>query len=240
MPDHLVFNPGGLAVLWAEENSRDALFAAMRRRETYGTSGPRIVVRFFGGWELPDDLCRRHDFAEVGYARGVPMGSDLPPRPAGAAAQGPDAAPRFALSALRDPGTEADPGAPLQRLQIVKLWLEAGELRERVHEVAGDPGSGAGVDLGSCRRSGTGHDALCTVWRDPDWEARERALYYARVVENPSCRWSWYVCRAHGVDCAAPDSVPPALEACCADDFARTIQERAWTSPIWYVPGGNP
>lgn len=240
MPDHVVFNPGGLAVLWAEENSRDALFAAMRRREAYGTSGPRITVRFFGGWGLPEDLCQRPDLARTGYARGVPMGGDLPSPPPGAPAGGLDAAPRFVVSALQDPGTERHPGAPLQRLQIVKLWLEGSEPRERVYEVAGDPDNGAGVDLGSCRRSGEGFGALCTVWRDPDWDAGQRALYYARVVENPSCRWSWHVCRAHGVDCAEPGDLPSELEACCADDFPRTIQERAWTSPIWYTPGGNP
>jgi hypothetical protein len=139
-PDSLLFNPGGLAVLWAEENSRDALFAAMRRREAYGTSGPRLTLRLFGGWSYPDGLCESHAFAREGYAGGVAMGGDLPPRPADAGA------PRFAVSALRDPGTPERPGTPLQRIQVVKGWIEDGETRERVFEVAGDPANGADVD----------------------------------------------------------------------------------------------
>jgi hypothetical protein len=233
MPDSLAFNPGGLAVLWAEENSRDALFAAMRRREAYGTSGPRILVRFFGGWDFPDDLCERRDLVEEGYAHGVPMGGDLPERPARAKA------PRFALSALRDPGTPANPGALLQRAQIVKVWLEAGAVREHVFEVAGDPESGAGVDPRTCQRTGPGFDALCGVWSDPSFEAGQRALYYARVVENPSCRWSTFVCNANGVDCDHPGGVPSELRACCDPGLHRTIQERAWTSPIWYTPASE-
>src|SRR5206468_1833888 len=147
------FNPGGLAVLWAEENSRDALFAAMRRREAYGTSGPRMTVRFFGGWSYPDDLCAKPGFAKRGYAGGVPMGGDLPRAPAARFAQrakgerSPSSvkAPRFAVWALRDPGSNGAPSAPLQRIQIVKGWVAGGESRERVYEVAGDPASGAGL-----------------------------------------------------------------------------------------------
>ena len=121
-------------MIWAEENSRDALFAALRRKEVYGTSGPRHVVRFFGGFDYGADLCGSTDLAARGYAGGVPMGGDLPGAPAGAA-------PRFVLSALRDPGTEAQPGTRLQRLQIVKGWLGAdGATHERVYDVAGDPG----------------------------------------------------------------------------------------------------
>ncbi len=228
LPDDAFFNPGGLAVAWAEENSRDALFAAFRRREVYGTSGPRMVVRLFAGWELPEDLCDRPDRVARGYAAGVPMGGTL-------AAPGDAAAPRLLFSALRDPGTATRPGNRLQRIQVVKGWLEDGEPRERVVDVAGGA-NGASVDPGSCTPRGPGHDALCAVWRDPDFDPDEPAFYYARVVENPSCRWSTYVCNARGVRCDDPDAVPEALAACCDPAVPRTLQERAWTSPIWYAP----
>ncbi len=227
LPDDFEFNPGGLAVIWAEENSRDALFAAMRRREVYGTSGPRHVVRFFGGWDLPNDLCEQAAFAETGYARGVPMGADLPPRAAGT--------PVFAVSALRDPGTRRDPGGALQRIQIVKGWVESGVSHERVFEIAGDPANGASVDLATCEPRGSGADGLCRVWRDPDFDPSEPSFYYARVVENPSCRWSTRACNAKGVDCSQPESVPEELAVCCDPDAAKTVQERSWTSPIWYA-----
>jgi len=230
LPDDVEFNPGGLAVLWAEENARDSLFDAMRRKEAYGTSGTRPIVRFFGGWDYPTDLCASPDFVSTGYARGVPMGGDLPARPRDAAA------PTFALTALADPGTTARPGTKLQRVQVVKAWVENGAAHEHVYDVAGDPTNGADVDLETCTPRGPGFGSLCTVWRDPDFRPAERALYYARVVENPSCRWSAYACRAAGVDCRDPGRVKPGFEACCAPDHAWTIQERAWTSPIWYAP----
>jgi hypothetical protein len=236
LPDALAFNPGGLAVLWAEENSRDAIFEAMRRREAYGTSGPRMIVRFFGGWDYPNDICQSGAFAEQGYARGVPMGGDLPAPPTQTSAPSSAAAPAFAIWALRDPGSPAKPAAPLQRVQIIKLWVEQGEAHERVYEVAGDPANGAGVDLATCRRRGPGFDSLCAVWRDPDFDSGQRALYYARAVENPSCRWSSYVCNAHAVDCSDRGSVPRELEPCCDPSHPRSVQERAWTSPIWYSP----
>jgi hypothetical protein len=232
MLDFLAFNPGGLAVLWAEENSRDALFDAMRRREAYGTSGPRLIVRFFGGWGYAADLCESDGFVEQGYAGGVPMGADLPqPTPAEAAA-----GPRFAVWAARDPGTSERPGTPLQRIQIVKGWVEVGAPRLRVFEVAGDPKSGARVELDSCAPIGPGFDSLCSVWNDPDFDPGQHAVYYARVVENPSCRWHQYVCNRRGVDCADRSSHAGALGACCDPERPRTIQERAWTSPIWYTP----
>ena len=237
-PDRPEFNPGGLGVLWAEENSRDALFAAMRRREAYGTSGPRITVRFFGGWGHPEDLCSARDFAQRGYAHGVPMGGELSLPPAAAAAP-PLAAPlspTLAVWALRDPGDRGVPSTPLHRIQIVKGWVAEGRGRERVYDVAGDPDSGADVDLETCAPRNAGADQLCTVWRDPDFDPATPAYYYARVVENPSCRWNTRVCNARGVDCSDPDTVPRVLAACCDPEIPRTIQERAWTSPIWYTP----
>ncbi len=228
LPDQWWFNPGGLAGVWAEENARDSLFDAMRRREAWGTSGPRIVVRFFGGFELPEDLCSAHDFAARGYAQGVPMGGDL------AAPPGDTAAPRFAVWAARDAGTETLPGTPLQRIQIVKLWADGAVARERVYDVAGDASNGADVDLATCAPRGPGADTLCSTWRDPDFDPNAHALYYARVVENPSCRWTQWACNARQVDCSA--GAPDGLEACCDARVPKTIQERAWTSPIWFSP----
>ncbi len=235
LPDEVDFNPGGLAVLWAEENSRNSLFDAMRRREAYGTSGPRIVVRFFGGWELPANLCESGDLVATGYALGVPMGGTLA-APLGLAPETGVAAPAFAVSALGDAGTATAPGTPLQRVQIIKGWLDGDDLREQVFEVAGDPRNGATVDTKTCKRSGEGFDSLCSVWRDPSFDPDQHAFYYARVVENPTCRWSQKLCNARGVRCDDPASVGEGLEACCAEDHQPVIQERAWTSPIWYRP----
>ena len=229
LPDDVRFNPGGLQAVWAEENSRDALFAAMHRRETYGTSGPRMVVRSFGGFDLPEDLCERGDFAARGYAHGVPMGGDLSGAPPGAGLA-------IAVLAQRDPGTVERPGTPLQRVQIVKLYEHAGEGHERVFEVAGDPGNGAGVDRDTCETHGPGADELCTVWRDPEFDPADHAAYYVRVVENPTCRWTAWACNAQGVSCDDPATAQGALAACCDPDVPMTIQERAWTSPIWYTP----
>ena len=229
-PDRPDFNPGGLAVLWAEENSRDALFEAMRRREAYGTSGPRITVRFFGGWSYSEDLCGDAAFAQKGYAGGVPMGGELPP-----AAQRERRAPRFAVWALRDPGDGGAPSAPLQRIQIVKGWAAGGESRERVYEVAGDPHSGAGLDLATCTPA-PGADQLCRVWTDPDFDPRAPAFYYARVVENPSCRWNTYACRAAARRLRQCERGPARAPRVLRCQRPKSIQERAWTSPIWYSP----
>ncbi|MCA9511393.1 MAG: DUF3604 domain-containing protein [Myxococcales bacterium] len=230
LPDELEYNPGGLAVVWAEENTRDAIFAAMLRKETYGTSGTRPVVRFFGGWGYGDDLCGADDLVARGYAGGVPMGGDLPPPPADAKA------PAFAVSAMMDPGTSTHPGTPLDGIEVVKGWVDAdGETHERVFRVASGP-PGATVDTATCERRGGGARSLCTVWRDPEFDPDASAFYYARVTESPSCRWSQYVCRAHAVDCAKPESIPMGYEACCSPLHDPVIQERAWTSPIWYAP----
>lgn len=212
----------GLAGVWAEENTRESLYAAFQRKETFATSGPRIRVRLFAGYDLAasgqqPDRIRRF------YAGAVPMGADL-------AGRG-DAAPEFFVWAVRDPAS-----APLQRLQIVKGWVEDGATRERVFDVACSdgltvnpatgrcPDNGAGVDLSDCSISdGVGAAELETVWRDPEFDAGQRAYYYVRVLENPTCRWStWDALRT---------GVPP------RDGLPATIQERAWSSPIWYVPG---
>jgi len=228
LPDDLEFNPGGLAVLWAEENSRDALFDAMERREAYGTSGTRPVVRFFGGWDFEASLCADPNLPRAGYARGVPMGADLPKGPAGGA-------PTFVVSAQKDPGSPARPGTPLRSIQIVKGWVEQGRAHEQVVDVVTAPGR-ASVDLASCEASGEGAGQLCQVWRDPDFDPAEEAFYYARVLENPTCRWSQRLCVAAGVRCGDPATIGPGYEGCCSDRHVPVIQERAWTSPIWYTP----
>ena len=222
-------NGGGLAVLWAEENSRDALFAAMRRRETFGTSGPRLLVRFFGG-DYPEDLCDDPNFETEGYRSGVPMGGILT---SDAIRQ----APSFAVFALQDPGTDDFPGTALQRIQIVKGWVDAdGVAQEKVFDVAGNPDSEASVDPETCAPEGLGFASLCAVWSDPEFNAEQRAFYYARVLENPSCRWHSYVCNDLGVRCEEPSTVAPEYANCCNPLYPRTIQERAWTSPIFYSP----
>ncbi|HYD46899.1 MAG TPA: DUF3604 domain-containing protein [Terriglobales bacterium] len=226
LPDDVRMNPGGLAVVWAEENSRDALFEAMRRREVYGTSGPRMLLRFFGGVGLSEEMCQSPSFVADGYRDGVPMGGEIGGSESGAA-------PAFAVWALRDPGTEDFPGTRLERVQIIKSWLEDGVPREQVYDIAGAAGSGA-VDLRRCTPQG-GSDQLCRVWRDPDFDPSQRALYYARVVEVPSCRWLAWECRRRQVDCSNPN-LDGELGPCCDEQVAKTIQERAWSSPIWYSP----
>ena len=143
-------------------------------------------------------------------------------------------APRFAVWAARDPGTDEHPGTPLERVQIVKVWAQDGASHERVFDVAGGT-TGASVDLATCTPQGAGADSLCATWSDPEFDAAAPALYYARVVENPSCRWTQWSCNARKVDCRA--GAASGLEACCDPQVPKTIQERAWTSPIWWTPG---
>lgn len=212
------YNPGGLAGVWAEENSREALFAAMRRRETFGTSGSRIVPRLFAAWDLPENLCASRDMVAQAYAGGVPMGGELT---VPADRQG---APVFVASALRD----AVDGGLLQRLQIIKGWMDAdGVMQQRIYDIAGGD-TGASVDPQSCQVSGPGYAELCGQWRDPDFDPQQAAVYYLRVLENPSCRWSSWECSR-----LTEHNRPP---ACSSADVAKTIQERAWTSPIWVLP----
>lgn len=231
LPDELQYNPGGLAVVWAHENSRDALFDAMRRRETYGTSGPRIISRFFAGWNFPADLCESPDRIERAYAEGVTMGSILPN------GQPAELRPTFLVAASQDAGTPDIPGTSLQRLQIIKGWIGAdGERHERVLDVAGDADNGASVNPMTCATEGRGFADLCTVWVDKEFNRAERASYYSRVVENPSCRWSQRMCVAAGVDCARPETIGDGYEGCCAAEHRPIVQERAWSSPVWYTP----
>ena len=213
-------NSGGLAAVWAVENSREALFDAMKRKEVYATSGPRIVLRFFGGWEFDAELCDDSELLARGYAKGVPMGGDL------AAPTSDSVSPRFVVMALQD--TES---LPLQRAQIIKGWLDAdGKLHEKVYDVAGGKGTGS-VDPKTCKTSGSGSSTLCTGWTDPDFDAAQRAFYYARVVENPRCRHTTPLCNA-----LSEDERP----AVCDDPIIqKTIQERAWSSPIWYSPSAS-
>ena len=212
----------GLAGVWAEENTRDSLFDAMRRKETFATSGTRIRVRFFAGVGIGTLDVDDPALISQAYERGVPMGGDL-------LASG-EAAPSFLVWAMRDPLA-----APLQRVQVVKGWIDDGTTAEMVYDVACSdgltvdpethrcPDNGASVDLDTCASSdGVGAAELRTLWSDPDFDAGERAFYYVRVLENPTCRWStWDALRA---------GVEPRL------DVAPTIQERAWSSPIWYTP----
>jgi hypothetical protein len=212
----------GLAGVWAEENSRESIFAALRRKETFATSGPRIRVRFFASYDYPDDLAKRSDLVKVAYAKGVPMGGDLKPS-AGKA-------PKFLIWGLRDPNS-----GYLQRAQIVKGWVENGQAKEQVFDVACSdklalnkttwrcPDNGAGVNLANCEPDRFKGDVeLRTLWTDPTFKPNQRAFYYVRVLENPSCRWSTWDALRNGT--------PP------NPTLAKTIMERAWSSPIWYEP----
>lgn len=214
----------GLTAVWSTENTRGAIFDAMERREVYATTGPRIRVRLFGGWDFKQDDALRRDLAQLGYAQGVPMGSDLTP----AAENG--KAPSFLVYALRDPI-----GANLDRIQIVKGWLDAqGHPHEKVYDVvwAGDrqpnangklPPVGDTVDLSIPSWTNTiGASELGTVWIDPEFDPNLRAFYYARVIEIPTPRWTAYDRVKFKLN--LPKEVP-----------LRT-QERAYTSPIWYSP----
>lgn len=214
--------PGGLVAVWAEENSREAIWDALRRREVYGTSGPRMAVRVFGGWDLPDDLCGAGDFVAAAERGGVPMGAILPERTG-------SSGPVIAVSAQMDPGSAGAPGSRLERIQVIKGWQDADGVGQiAVVDVAGGP-DGSVVDEATCAAEQRGSALLCGVWRDPDFDPARPAFYYVRVLEDPVCRWSWRDCLG-----LPEDARPP---ACSDPTLPRTIQERAWTSPIWYSPG---
>jgi hypothetical protein len=213
----------GMAAVWAMENTRESIFDAMARREVYATTGPRIAVRFFGGWEYTDADLNSRQPAWLGYRKGVPMGGDLPARKG-------NGAPTFMVYALRDPI-----GANLDRIQVVKGWLDdKGEPQEKVYDVAWSSGRSPGangvlppvgntVDIAAANWTNTiGASELGTVWTDHDFDPDQSAVYYARAIEIPTPRWIVYDAFRYGVP------IPP---------DAQTIhQERAYTSPIWYTP----
>ena len=206
----------GLTGVWAEENTRDAIFDALRRKETFATTGPRIKVRFFAGFNFEDGLVDDPALVATAYETGVAMGGDL---------IGMGEAPTFVVWAQQDANSAA-----LQRLQVVKVTSSG----EAIYDAAchnGTPDSqthrcadnGASVDVSTCSPTGEGAAELKTMWSDPDFDASERAAYYVRVLENPTCRWStWEALR---------NATPP------RPDVEPVLQERAYTSPIWYVPG---
>jgi hypothetical protein len=212
----------GLAAVWATDNSRAAIFDAMARKETYATTGSRINVRFFGGWNFTGDDINNRQPVFAGYAKGVPMGGDLPARSG-------DGAPTFMVYALKDPI-----GGNLDRIQIVKGWQDGRETMEKVYDVAWSgprvlgadgklPGVGNTVNAETASWTNTiGAAELATVWTDPDFDPDQRAFYYARVIEIPTPRWSTYDAMRFGVD--IPEGAPV------------STQERAYTSPIWYTP----
>jgi len=265
-----------LAVLWSEENSRDYLFDAMQRKETHATSGPRILVRMFAGWDNNDAfddqaLCEDFAFDETAEALrvgvfaadgdkyGVPMGSDLSAYPG-------DGSPVIAVAALRDANSEQG----LQRIQIVKSWVDnEGLHHEQIFDVAGG-NNNASVDLNSCEvEQPNKQGALCRAWKDPTFNPEFDAVYYARVLENPSCRWAWQQCLGYletssfgdmREACSESSQIPSGFQECCLHEhvadvysnsfkkkeigvYPATVQERAWTSPVWYnanvITGSN-
>ena len=244
--DHFASNPGGLAVVWAEENTRDAIFDAIRRRETYATSGTRPQLRFFAG-NYAANLCESPDMLALAYRQGVPMGARLQ--------QTGTSPPGFLIAAQQDAGTSSAPGNGIERIQIVKGWVDdTGQTHEVVHDAAGKASAGLGVNPDTCEPIATGLSEVCTVWQDPGYDPDQNAFYYARLIETPSCRWSTQQCQAAGVnpfssDCEAQKdeanaralnagAVGPVYDNCCrtAEDepfYSPVIRERAWSSPIW-------
>jgi hypothetical protein len=210
-------NPGGLAAVWAEANDRDSIFDALERRETYGTSGPRIALRFFGGWGYPLSLCSSPDLVAEGYAGGVPMGGTL----SGSGATG--GGPRFIVHAMQDAL-----GDPLEVIQVIKGWVDGdGTRHEEVLDLERTDDDMT-VDLETCERQGEGAASLCSIWEDETFDPTVPAFYYARVLEGPTCRWSTRLCNTLEGE-ARP-------EGCDDPEVPATIRERAWSSPIWFTP----
>jgi hypothetical protein len=218
-----VSSSGALTGVWAEANTRESIYAAFRRKETFATSGTRLKVRFFGGWDFAPALVKDPHWAKIAYRKGVPMGGDLPAATAGRA-------PRFAVQAVKDPRS-----GNLDRVQIVKVWLEGGAAKERVFDVAWSgnrtidpktgklPAVGNTVDLKTGKYTNAiGAAQLATVWTDPTFKANQAAVYYVRVLEIPTPRWPTLRAIEYGLP--IPKSSAP------------TLQERAWSSPIWYTP----
>jgi hypothetical protein len=216
----------GYAAVWATENTRAALFEAMQRKEVYATTGSRITVRFFGGWDFRESDVSRPDFVNIGYHKGVPMGGDLPRAPKGGS-------PVFMVSALKDPN-----GANLDRIQIIKGWFGSdGVAHETIFDVAASdrrriaqgrvikPVSNTVKVEKATYKNTFGDVELSAVWRDPDFRPGQRAFYYARVIEIPKPRWTAYDAKFFGL------TMPP--------EVPMTVQDRAYTSPIWYTPSAQ-
>ena len=214
---------GGYAAVWATDNTREAIFDAMKRKETYATTGPRMTVRFFGGWDFTAEDTATRLPAAAGYSKGVPMGGDLRNAPAGKA-------PTFLVAAMKDPYS-----GNLDRIQIIKGWLDKdGKTQERIYDVvwSGDrkPGAdgkvppvGNTVDVKKATWTNTiGAPELIGTWTDTDFDAEQSAFYYARVIEIPTPRWTAYEAQRFGIT--------------MSPEVPMTTQERAYTSPIWYTP----
>ena len=223
--DVRLLNPAGLTGVWAEENTRASIWDAMYRKETFGVSGPHIKVRFFGGWEYGKDLVAAKDWVKRSYATGVAMGGDLPPLKG--------KAPSFMVWAVKDPTS-----GNLDRIEIVKGWTKNGQSFEKIYDAvwSGDrkpdrwtgriPQIRSTVDIDKATYNNTvGSVELKTLWTDPDFDPSLHAFYYARVLEIPTPRWTTIQAKQLGI--APPDVVPA------------TVQERAWSSPIWYTPSAD-
>jgi hypothetical protein len=215
----------GLAAVWSRENTREAIWDAMKRKETFATTGTRLRVRVFGGWNFNEKDLARSEFAQYGYDNGVPMGGDLKDAPE-------SGVPTLLIRALRDPA-----GANLDRVQVIKGWMDAsGETHEKVYDVAWSddrkpdadgklPPVGNTVNIEEATYDNSiGAPFLQASWKDPDFDPMQRSFYYVRVIEIPTPRWTTYDAKVFGVK--LPEDVPP------------SIQERAYTSPIWYTPKG--